>query len=65
MDDLYFEIMLAKEGDVIANERIIEKYRRYIKYMINKYEIIDKNTCYDEVRRNILKAIQKINFENF
>ena len=37
--------------------------------MINKYGIVDKNTCYDEVRRNILKAIQKIeikkNFKNF
>ena len=26
----------------------------------NRYEIIDKKNCYDEVKRNILKAIQKI-----
>ena len=28
--------------------------------MMNRYEIIDKETCYDEVKRNILKAIQII-----
>lgn len=60
MDELYYEILLAKEGDTIANENIIKRYNRYINYMINKYKIIDKNTCYDEVVRNILKAIHKI-----
>lgn len=60
MDDLYYEILLAKNGDTIANENIIKRYNRYIKYMINKYEIIDKNTCYDEVVIKILKAIHKI-----
>lgn len=60
MEDLYYELVLAKDGDIIANENIIRKYNKYIQYMINKYGIVDKNTCYDEVRRNILKAIQKI-----
>lgn len=60
MNDLYYEILLAKDGDSIANENIIKRYNRYIQYMINKYEIIDKNTCYDEVVRNILKAVHKI-----
>lgn len=60
MNDLYYEILLAKEGDSIANENIIKRYNKYIQYMMNKYKIIDKNTCYDEVSRNILKAIQKI-----
>ena len=39
MEDLYYEILLAKGGDVIANENIIKRYNKYIKYMINKYEI--------------------------
>jgi len=60
MEDLYYEILLAKGGDVIANENIIKRYNKYIKYMINKYEIADKNSCYDEVERSILNAIQKI-----
>ena len=60
MEDLYYETILAKGGDAIANEKIIRRYNKYIKYMINKYEIADKNTCYDEVCRNILKAIQMI-----
>lgn len=60
MNDLYYEILLAKDGDTIANENIIKRYNRYIQYMINKYEIVDKNTCYDEVIRSVLKAIHKI-----
>lgn len=61
MEDLYYEVLLAKEGDVIANKKIIERYKKYILFMINRYEIIDKNTCYDEVVNTLLKAIQKIN----
>ena len=60
MENLYYEILLAKKGDVIANENIIEHYKKYIALMMNRYEIIDKETCYDEVKRNILKAIQII-----
>ena len=60
MGDLYNEVVLAKEGDIIANENIMKKYNKYINYMINKYEIVDKNGCYDEVERSILNAIQKI-----
>ena len=59
--DLYYEVLLAKEGDVIANKNIIERYKKYILFMINRYEIIDKNTCYDEVVNTLLKSIQKIN----
>lgn len=61
MEDLYYEVLLAKEGDIIANKKIIDKYKKYILFMINRYEIIDKNTCYDEVVNKLLKAIQKIN----
>ena len=61
MEDLYYEVLLAKDGDIIANKKIIEKYKKYILFMINRYEIIDKNTCYDEVVNTLLKAIQKIN----
>ena len=61
MEDFYYEILLAKDGDSIANENIIKRYNRYIQYMMNRYEITDKNTCYDEIVRNILKAIYKIN----
>lgn len=57
---LYYEVLLAKDGDVIANENIINRYNRYIRFMMNRYEIIDEKTCCDEVRRNLLKAIQKI-----
>ncbi|MDD4387410.1 MAG: helix-turn-helix domain-containing protein [Clostridia bacterium] len=57
---LYYEVLLAKDGDVIANENIINRYNRYIRFMMNRYEIIDEKTCYDEVRRNLLNAIQKI-----
>ena len=60
MENLYYEILLAKEGDVIANENIIKHYSMYITFMINRYEIVDKKGCYDEVRRKILNAIQKI-----
>ena len=60
MENLYYEILLAKDGDAIANENIIKNYNKYITFMINRYEIIDKKNCYDEVKRNILKAIQKI-----
>jgi len=59
MNDLYYEILLTKEGDSIAFEKIKKRYNKYIYYMMNRYEIIDKNTCYDEVIRNILKAIHK------
>ena len=65
MEDLYYEVLLAKDGDIIANNNIIKRYNRYIQFMINKYGITDKNTCYDDVCRNILKAIQRINFEKF
>lgn len=58
--ELYYEVLLAKDGDVTANKNIINRYNRYIQFMMNRYEIIDKKTCYDEVRRNLLKAIQKI-----
>ena len=61
MDDLYYEVLLAKEGDIIANENIIKRYKKYILFMINRYGIIDKYTCYDEVVNKLLKAIQKIN----
>ena len=60
MENLYYEILLAKKGDVIANENIIKHYKKYIALMMNRYEITDKETCYDEVKRNILKAIQII-----
>lgn len=60
MENLYYEILLAKKGDIIANENIIKHYKKYIALMMNRYEIIDKETCYDEVKRNILKAIQII-----
>lgn len=60
MENLYYEILLAKKGDVIANENIIKHYKKYIALMMNRYGIIDKETCYDEVKRNILKAIQII-----
>lgn len=60
MENLYYEILLAKAGDTIANENIIKHYNKYITFMMNRYEIIDKKSCYDEIRKNILKAIQKI-----
>ena len=60
MENLYYEILLAKDGDKIATDKITNYYKKYIYYMINRYEINDKNTCYDEVITKILNAIQQI-----
>ena len=60
MGNLYYEILLAKDGDTNANENIIKHYNKYITFMMNRYEIVDKESCYDEIRKDILKAIQKI-----
>lgn len=60
MENLYYEILLAKDEDKIATDKIINYYKKYIYYMINRYEINDKNTCYDEVISKILNAIQQI-----
>lgn len=60
MENLYFEILLAKDGDKIATDKIINYYKKYIYYMISRYEINDKNTCYDEVVARLLNAIQQI-----
>ena len=60
MENLYYEILLAKDGDKIATDKIINYYKKYIYYMISRYEINDKNTCYEEVIAKILNAIQQI-----
>lgn len=60
MENLYYEILLAKDGEKIATDKIINHYKKYIYYMINRYEINDKNTCYDEVIARLLNAIQQI-----
>lgn len=44
-----------KQEDAAKN--IINAYERFIQYEMDKYNIQDKNTCYEEVRANILKAI--------
>lgn len=65
MNDLYYDLVQAKNGDVVATENIIKRYNKYINFMMNRYEVLDRNTCYDEVVRNILNAIQKIKIQNF
>ena len=37
MENLYYEILLAKDGDAIANENIIKHYNKYITF----YFLID------------------------
>ena len=60
MENLYYETLLAKNEDKKATDKIINHYKKYIYYMINRYEINDKNTCYDEVVARLLNAIQQI-----
>lgn len=40
-----------------AAKKIINVYEKFIQYEMDKYHIQDKNTCYEEVKANILKAI--------
>ena len=53
------ELINAKNGDIIATNKIILHYEHYIYYLINEYEINDKDGCYDLVVERILKSIHK------
>lgn len=50
-------IKKAKAGDHAAVKNILNLYNDFCFYMINKYKIEDKQSCYEEVKRNIMKAI--------
>lgn len=47
----------AKDGNTTSIDAIIKHYDRFIHYELNKYNIQDKVTCYEDVKANILKAI--------
>lgn len=50
-------IQKAKNGDLAATDKILYSYYDFCYYMMNKYRIEDKESCYEEVKRNILKSI--------
>lgn len=47
----------AKDGNTTSIDALIKHYDRFIHYELNKYNIQDKITCYEDVKANILKAI--------
>lgn len=65
MEDLVKNLKDAKEGNVEATEKIIKRYSKYINYMMNKYQIIDKNSCKDEIISLILNLIQELDLKKF
>ena len=46
-----------KTGEYSLVEQIIDRYKNFIFFEMKKYHIKDEQSCYEEVRANILKAI--------
>lgn len=47
----------AKKNSDKAMKWIIKQYEPFIMYQMNKYEIKDKDTCYEEVKANLYKIL--------
>lgn len=54
-------LIKAKNGDCVAANNILKHYRHLIHYMMEKYEITNKEDCYDVVIERILKSFYKFN----
>ena len=59
MQDVLKNLVLAKAGDVIATEKILKRYEKYIDYEISAYGIDNVVDCKDEISRVMLNVIQK------
>lgn len=59
MQDVLKNLILAKAGDVIATEKILKRYEKYIDYEISTYGIDNVVDCKDEIIRVMLNVIQK------
>jgi len=59
MQDVLKNLVLAKAGDVIATEKILKRYEKYIDYEISTYGIDNVVDCKDEIIRVMLNVIQK------
>ena len=53
------ELIKAKNGDMMAADKIIAHYNGLIHYLMNEYEIGNKADCYDAVIERILKRFYK------
>lgn len=53
------DLIKAKNGDYMAANNILKHYRHLIYYMMEKYEITNKEDCYDVVIERILKSFYK------
>lgn len=55
--DIIQVLKKGKNGSSEAVELIVNNYKNYIYYQMAKYNINDKETCYEEVRSRIIRAI--------
>lgn len=59
MQDVLKNLVLAKAGDIIATEKILKRYEKYINYEITNYNIDNIVDCREEIIRVMLNVIQK------
>ncbi len=52
-------LIKAKNGSSSATEDILKDYDKYIYFLINKYQVQDKEECYDFVIEKVWKSICK------
>lgn len=55
--DIIKSLIAAKEGNPDSINAIIKHYEKFIYFDLNKYNIQDKSTCYENIKSNIMKAI--------
>ena len=47
----------AQKGNIVSINAIIKHYERFIYYELNKYNMQDKITCYEDIKADIVRAI--------